>query len=63
VGHAGNRFHNRFCLGHACGQLCVPVPNRICSGEIAGGPQKLICDLIRTFAGVIAGIPQPADGC
>ena len=25
-------------------------------GEIAGGPQKLICDLLRTFAGVIAGM-------
>jgi L-alanine-DL-glutamate epimerase-like enolase superfamily enzyme len=26
------------------------------SGEIAGGPQKLICDLVRTFADVIAGM-------
>ena len=25
-------------------------------GEIAGGPQKLICDLVRTFAGVISGM-------
>ncbi len=25
-------------------------------GEIAGGPQKLICDLVHTFAGVIAGM-------
>ena len=25
-------------------------------GEIAGGPQKLICDLVRTFAGVITGM-------
>ena len=25
-------------------------------GEVAGGPQKLICDLVRTFAGVIAGM-------
>ena len=25
-------------------------------GEIAGGPQKLICDLVRTFAAVIAGM-------
>ena len=25
-------------------------------GEIAGGPQKLICDLVDTFAGVIAGM-------
>src|SRR5579871_906123 len=24
-------------------------------GEIAGGPQKLICDLVQTFAGVITG--------
>ena len=25
-------------------------------GEIAGGPQRLICDLVRIFAGVIAGM-------
>src|SRR5271154_2433614 len=25
-------------------------------GEIAGGPQKLICDLVRTFAAVVTGM-------
>ena len=40
----------------SCWSRCAPTKGLVGYGEIAGGPQKLICDLVRTFAAVITGM-------